>query len=63
MRVIRTLLEGSIDYAGLFPPAGLPLETALRNYAAYSAGEAAWALGRFILPVGRLDPFERALES
>jgi hypothetical protein len=58
MRAIRTLLQGSIDYAGLFPPAELDLPSALENYARYSAGPSSWALGRFIIPVNRLDELE-----
>ena len=63
MRSIRTLLSGSIDYAGLFPPAKLEMASAVRNYADYRAGEHAWALGRFVVPATRLDVFERAAES
>jgi hypothetical protein len=48
------LLEGAIDYAGLFPPAQLPLEAALRNYARYRQDNDSWMLGRFVLPVVRL---------
>ena len=58
MSAIQTLLRGSIDYAGLFPPAGLAMGTAVANYAKYRAGPAAWALGRFIVPVSRLAEFE-----
>ena len=57
MSSIRTLLQGSIDYAGLFPPAEVDMRTALENYARYSSGPSSWALGRFILPVSRLDEF------
>jgi hypothetical protein len=57
MSAIRTLLQGSIDYAGLFPPAEVDMRTALENYARYSSGPSSWALGRFILPVSRLDEF------
>ena len=32
---LRILMEGLIDYAGLFPPASLDMPTAVRNYAAY----------------------------
>jgi hypothetical protein len=56
---LHILLNGLIDYAGLFPPAELPMPEALRNYAAYRDGEYAWALGRFIVPaarVGEVDP-------
>ena len=30
---LRALLSEIVDYAGLFPPAGLPLDKAIRNYA------------------------------
>jgi hypothetical protein len=51
---LRALLSGVIDYAGLFPPAQLPLEEAIRNYARYRSGPDAWLLGRFICPAARL---------
>jgi len=61
MNTLRALLTGAIDYAGLFPPAALDMETATRNYDSYRTGEHAWLLGRFIVPVARLGEFERAL--
>ena len=48
------LLADRLDYAGLFPPAGLPMESAFRNYAAYQRHEHSWLLGRFVCPAGRL---------
>ncbi len=51
---LRALLSGVIDYAGLFPPAQLPLEQALKNYAEYRAGPDAWMLGRFVCPAAKL---------
>src|SRR5580698_9340300 len=54
---VQALLERLIDYAGLFPPAALSMKEAVRNYAAYRAGENRWALGRFVLPVARFDEF------
>jgi hypothetical protein len=60
---LRILLEGLIDYAGLFPPAALDMRTAARKYAEYREGEYRWALGRFIVPVARLDEFEKAAEG
>lgn len=60
MTAVRTLLQSLIDYAGLFPPAGLGMETAVRNYAAYRKGPDRWALGKFIVPASRLTEFERA---
>ncbi|HVT40363.1 MAG TPA: hypothetical protein VHE78_15075 [Gemmatimonadaceae bacterium] len=53
--VVQALLEGLIDYAGLFPPASLPMTDAVRNYAGYRQGAHAWVLGRFVVPVARLD--------
>jgi hypothetical protein len=60
MSSIRILLRNSIDYAGLFPPAGLDMDAAVDQYHRYGAGEASWALGRFILPASRLTQFEQA---
>ncbi|MCW1970743.1 MAG: hypothetical protein KIH69_021745 [Anaerolineae bacterium] len=57
---LRILLTELVDYAGLFPPAGLDMPTAVRNYADYLAGEQAWALGRFVLPMAQLPAFAAA---
>jgi hypothetical protein len=53
-RSLRVLLEGLIDYAGLFPPAALTMQDAVRNYARYRDGNHAWALGKFIVPKERV---------
>jgi hypothetical protein len=55
---LRTLLNEVVDYAGLFPPAGLGMRETAMNYASYHSGAHAWALGRVIVPVSRLDEFE-----
>lgn len=57
----RAVLTGLIDYAGLFPPAGLSMMDAVRNYAAYQRRDDAWALARFVVPIARLDELEHAL--
>jgi hypothetical protein len=44
------LLTGLIDYAGLFPPAKLSLDQAIRNYAAYRQCPERWMLGKFVIP-------------
>jgi hypothetical protein len=54
------LLTGIVDYAGLFPPAGLSMDEAVRAYAAHRRGAERWMLGRFVCPVTRLDEFESA---
>ena len=48
-----------MDYAGLFPPSSLTMGEAVRNFATYLASADSWALGRFVVPVARLDEFER----
>jgi hypothetical protein len=49
------LMNGVIDYAGLFPPAKLDLDTAIRNYAKYQQGDNAQMLSQFIIPASRLE--------
>src|SRR5580693_7387181 len=61
---LRTFLGGIIDYAGLFPPARLPLEQAIRAYVRYTREDDAWMLGRFVCPAARfpeLTPLGREL--
>lgn len=58
---IRALLEHSVDYAGTFPPASLPLGAALANYARERSGSEAWLLGRLVVSEGSLDQVETAL--
>lgn len=55
---LRALLSGVIDYAGLFPPAKLPLEEAVREYLAIRESPEAWMLGRFVVPAGRVGELE-----
>jgi hypothetical protein len=51
---LRALLSGILDYAGLFPPARLALEPAIRNYARYCREPEGWMLGCFVCPAARL---------
>jgi hypothetical protein len=60
---LRTLLEHLVDYAGLFPPAGLTMEKAASNYASYLAGPHQWMLGRFVVPVARLEELVRSTSA
>ncbi len=55
--LVRMLLEHIVDYAGLFPPAGLSMSQAAANYAEYLNSEYSWMLGKFIVPVARLQEF------
>jgi len=52
---VRALMTGAIDYAGLFPPAALPMPDAVANYERYRSGAHAWMLGRFVVPLARLE--------
>lgn len=54
---VRTLLAGAIDYAGLFPPAGLSMPEAVINYATYRNSNYNWMLGRFVVTAARLMEF------
>ena len=63
MESVRALLAGSIDYAGLFPPSQLSMADAVVNYAAYRASEHSWMLGRFVVPVARLDELRETADQ
>ena len=56
------LLHDSIDYAGLFPPAGLDMAAAVANYATYRGESRRLGPGPVRVPVARLAEFEAAAE-
>jgi hypothetical protein len=60
MKIRDALLNELIDYAGLFPPAGEDMGTAVGNYAEYFRGPDRASLGRFIVPLSRLQEMEDA---
>ena len=60
MTALRALLAGLVDYAGLFPPAALNMEEAVRHYAEYAASDQSWIRGRFVVPAAHLDAFRDA---
>ncbi len=62
MAPIRRLLAGAIDYAGLFPPAGLDMAHAVETYERYRAGEQFWMLGSFVVQAARLAELERQIK-
>ncbi len=59
MQTVHALMRGLIDYAGLFPPAKLDMAPAVRNYAKYRDAWQGEFLARLVVPVARLDEFER----
>ena len=51
---LRALLANVVDYAGLYPPASLPLPEVIANYQRYLNSSEAWMLNRLVLPMGKL---------
>jgi hypothetical protein len=62
MSAAQALLGRILEYAGLFPPAALDMESALRNYQRYADTDEFWLLGGFVLPANRLEEFAGAFE-
>lgn len=60
---LKVLLTEIIDYAGLFPPSEVSMAVAVQNFNTYLKGKHAWMLGRFIVPVSRLDEFSDQAEK
>lgn len=58
MLPMKTLLRHVVDYAGLYPPAALPLPEVLRNYAKYQHSEGKWMLGRLVVSSSHLPAFQ-----
>jgi len=52
---LRALLAHSIDYAGMFPPCSLGLDSAVRNQAEYVLSRDEWMLGAFVLSAEQFD--------
>src|SRR5258708_24450200 len=51
----KAFMSGLINYAGVFPPANLPLDQAIKNYVHYRESDQRWMLSRFIVPTSRLE--------
>lgn len=62
-RALRALLSGVVDYAGLFPPAKLPMADAAAAYALHTREESSWALGKFVVPAARLNELAAAADA
>jgi hypothetical protein len=60
---LRALLEHSIDYAGMFPPASLDLEAAVTNQASYVRLEDRWMLNAFVLSVADFNAVRQLLSQ
>ncbi|MCI0473002.1 MAG: hypothetical protein L0Y76_05395 [Ignavibacteria bacterium] len=53
----RAFMSRIIDYAGMFPPAGLDLEEAFGNYAGYVKSEDEWMMSRFVCTIKTFENF------
>lgn len=60
---LSRFLNKIVDYAGLFPPAELPFEQAVENYAEYRKSEFKWILSRFIIPAGLIPELKNYKDS
>ncbi len=52
---VGALTENLFDYAGIYPPAALPLDQAVQNYLAYLKGKEAGLVAKFVCGVTRLE--------
>lgn len=55
---LEALLARLIDYAGLYPPAALPLPIVAERYGGFLASPEKWILNRLVLPAARLGEIE-----
>jgi hypothetical protein len=51
------LLEHTMDYAGLYPPAAVTMRQAINNYNAYLESNWSWMLGKFVVSAAQLEDF------
>lgn len=62
MTALANLLDGLFDYAGLYPPAGLDVASAVENYLTYTQSNNAHALGRFVVDLPRVGAVRDAAD-
>jgi hypothetical protein len=59
----RALLAEIIDYAGLFPPAKLPMNEAFTRFLAHRQSVDGWLLARFVCPAAWLEKLTPLIEN
>jgi hypothetical protein len=57
---LRTLIQQSLDYAGLFPPASLPMAQTTAIFARERSGPASAMMARLVCPASRLNELASA---
>jgi hypothetical protein len=60
---LKALLEQFIDYAGMFPPAALSLQTSLTNFGNYQSGDYAWMLRNLVVGAADLQNAPASLDG
>ncbi len=58
---VHSLLDGIIDYAGLFPPAKLSMDEAFRRFTDHRSSDDGWMLARFVCPATRLSELQELI--
>ncbi len=61
VRSLDALLRESVDYAGMFPPAGLSIGDAMTMYKRYRDGAERWIVGTFVAAEDRLADLDPAI--
>lgn len=61
VRSVEALLRQAVDYAGMFPPAGLSIGDATTMYNRHRAGADAWIVGAFVIAAERLAELDPAV--
>lgn len=56
-------MSNIIDYAGMYPPANLPLQEAFQNFLDYQSSPDVWMLSRFVIPARRLAELPKFEET
>lgn len=60
---IQKLTAGSVDYAGLFPPASLPMSETVANFLGYRRDRSRAMLGRLVVTANRLEELRQAVNA
>src|SRR5205823_4051343 len=60
---LRALLEDFIDYAGIFPPAALTLDSAIEKYNNYRNGQYSWMLRWLVVSAADVQRIPQNLDG
>lgn len=60
---LRALLDRIIDYAGIYPPASLPLDAAIANYNSYKNDDYSWMLRWLVVGEKELPNVPESLDG